>query len=163
MRRRTVLGGAGLRRIAVARALRRDGVEMIAMTTLAPRHLALLAPLACALALVATDASPSAAQASLDTSLQCIEEAGNRTMLLTSQHDRLCIGAPTPTGPVDCFIEAQGMFLTDEQAITLCRCSPDPAPIACYRQVRSSTMLTQDEILALCAPTLVRGLGPSCR
>lgn len=125
--------------------------------------LALIAGVTLSLGLVSSHAAPTAAQPAIERSLQCIEDAGSRTLLLAAQLDRLCIAAPTPRGPVDCFVQAQGMFLTDEQGITLCRCSPDDAPIDCYRQVRETSSMLQEDIIALCSPSLVRGLGPSCR
>jgi len=116
------------------------------------------------LGLAWSHAAPTEAQRSpLDNSLQCVEAAGHRTLLIDSQLDRLCVGAPTPAGPLDCFVEARALLLMDEQAITLCRCSPDAQPVACYREVRDRSLTTQDEIVALCSPSLIRGLGPSCR
>lgn len=132
-------------------------------THTATRALTLATFFGLGLALVATDAPSTAAQPRIDTSLQCVEDANQRTALIDAQLDTLCLGTPTPTGPVDCFVEARSLVLTDDQGISLCRCSPNNEPVACYRQVSATSLITQDEIIALCSPSLVRGLGPACR
>jgi len=93
----------------------------------------------------------------------CMEVASQRTSLLTLQKVRLCNAAPNASGPVDCFVEAQTLMLTEAQGIALCRCTPSNEPIACFRRIRTAEAITQEEIILRCSPTMLRDLGFDCR
>lgn len=98
------------------------------------------------------------------TSVDCVGFAERRTGLTPLQIQRLCMGAPTATGPVDCHIQAvRQLNVTDDQGVLLCHCSDSRAPVTCWLHARQQGRLIDDEIMQLCSPTVAMGLLPTCR
>ncbi len=92
----------------------------------------------------------------------CYVAASQQTMLADPQIFSLCEGAPTPQGPVECYVASQRLGITDAQRVLLCRCAASAEPAECFRMLNTETFLTDDQIEQLCSPTLVRGLSASC-
>ncbi len=94
----------------------------------------------------------------------CYLQARERTSLLQEQIEALCVGAPSPTGPIDCFLAARRQLrIPDDDAILLCRCAPNTGPYECFERMRRRTDLTDAQIEHLCSPTLSQGLLANCR
>ena len=63
--------------------------------------------------------------------------------------------------PLACYNKAQNKtLLTNEQAITLCRCATSTAPVDCYTEATRSTTLQPEQVLELCVGSAV--YGPDC-
>jgi hypothetical protein len=98
------------------------------------------------------------------TGVNCFSLAERRTRLTTIQQEQLCLGAPTARGPVDCYLRAsRELMLTDDEAIVLCRCSESAEPVTCWDRLRRQSNITNNQITALCAPTIALGLIGNCR
>ncbi len=98
------------------------------------------------------------------TGVTCFGLAQRRTALTPFQQQALCLGAPTPSGPVDCFVEATNrLLITEEQGVALCRCSASTEPVECWNVARRETRLTDGELAHLCSPSLALGLLANCR
>lgn len=99
----------------------------------------------------------------LSAAATCFLVARRFSNLTDVQIEALCLGAPTPTGPADCYRASRRLALTDDQRLILCRCSPSAEPVACFRRVDSQTGLTDQQIQTLCSPVLSLGLLANCR
>lgn len=107
-------------------------------------------------------APPHSAPTAADTA-SCIEHAHQSTNLVDIQITRLCYATPSPTLPVDCFVEAsRTLLLTDLQSIALCRCTDSMVPVQCFRRLRDAALLTETELLAACSPTIANNLRLDC-
>jgi len=120
-----------------------------------------------ALALVCADGlraqPPTGSRPTLRDTEVCFDRAQRETDLLAGQIRRLCVATPSPSAPVDCYIEAtRTLLLTDGQGIELCRCSATIEPASCFRQLRREAQLTDQEMLVLCSPTNSLGLRVDC-
>lgn len=112
----------------------------------------------------ATDGGVAQSQPGPSYVANCYVLAGRNTRLTDLQIEALCLGAPTPTGPVDCYLAARSsLSIADDQRIELCRCSGSAEPVACYRRLRTEAALTDVQIAGLCAPAQTLGLLPNCR
>ncbi len=99
-----------------------------------------------------------------DTTATCFVQGQRSTALLQTQVNELCVGAPTPTGPVDCYVAATShLILTDPQKIGLCHCARSTEPVDCYLRLQRESMLITSQIETICSPTINLGLLPNCR
>jgi hypothetical protein len=121
-------------------------------------------PLVAIVALCATSSTHAQApRATLEDTATCMEQAAHRTDLLVGQQQRLCFATPSPSAPIDCYLEAtQTLLLTDPQAVELCRCSATVQPARCVHDLRREARLTDPELVAMCAPTTTLGLRADC-
>lgn len=98
------------------------------------------------------------------TTATCYVRAQRQTTLLDTQITELCFGAPTPAGPVECFLAARSnLMLTDPQKIALCHCALSSEPVDCYVYMRTNTMLVTSQIESVCSPTISQGLLSNCQ
>ena len=95
---------------------------------------------------------------------RCFLIAKDRTNLLDSQIADLCLGTPSPAGPVRCYEAAdEELLVTTAQRIELCRCAESAEPVDCYATLKRESLLLDAQIADLCAPAVVDQLLPNCR
>jgi hypothetical protein len=116
-------------------------------------------------ALFSTDAHAQSPplRVALDDFAACLAQAERRTELVPDQRERLCIASPSPSAPVDCYVEAtRTLLLADQEAVELCRCTPTIQPVRCVEALRREARMTDPEMIAFCSPTSTRGLRADC-
>ncbi|MBF0503180.1 MAG: hypothetical protein HQM09_23840 [Candidatus Riflebacteria bacterium] len=72
----------------------------------------------------------------------------------------LCYGAPTPNGPIDCFLagvldEKTMYYITKPHLVSLCWHAKDDSPVACFNLLRNNTDIVAllDEPMQQIVPT----------
>ena len=94
----------------------------------------------------------------------CFLYAQDATTLLQADAFDLCRGAPTATGPVQCYLAANDrLTLTTQQDVRLCQCASNTEPVDCWDQVSDETTIPDAQIEELCAPRAAYGLLSNCR
>lgn len=102
------------------------------------------------------------AQPPRDATLACYQRAQEKTFLSENQALQLCRNAPT-TAPVSCYERAdQETFLQSTRIIELCRCARSTEPVDCFERADRETTLSERQILQMCAPIRVLNLWEDC-
>ncbi len=97
---------------------------------------------------------------------QCAAQL-NTTLLENDQLVSYCaavpglLAAPPGTGSPACMEQALHQGLSTVQATTLCRGSDSAAPVACYQWGKANALVTDRDLIELCAPIAVWAPAPA--
>jgi hypothetical protein len=92
----------------------------------------------------------------------CYLRAEDQLQLTDVQAQQLCLGATSEEGPVDCYVAARSLAITDPQRVLLCRCAESTEPADCWSRLTRDSQLIDAQIEAVCSPTVSMGLLVNC-
>jgi hypothetical protein len=107
---------------------------------------------------MATSTAPAQCAAQLDTTLLANDQLVSYCAAFAG-----LLAAPSGTGSPACLQHALRQGLSTVQATTLCRGSDSAAPVACYQWGKSNALVTDRDLIDLCAPIAVWAPAPTFR